>query len=62
MSDESGKTETLAVEQVQGDVEFSHVHFGYTPDKIIIHDFSAHAKPGQKVAIVGLPVPARLPW
>ena len=53
LSDESGKTETLPVEQVQGDVEFSHVHFGYTPDKIIIHDFSAHAKPGQKVAIVG---------
>ena len=53
LSDESGKTETLPVEQVQGDVEFSHVHFGYTPDKIIIHDFSAHAKPGPKVAMVG---------
>lgn len=35
------------------DVEFSHVRFGYTPDKTIIQDFSAHAKPGQKVAIVG---------
>ena len=32
---------------------FSHVRFGYTPDKTIIQDFSAHAKPGQKIAIVG---------
>ena len=48
-----GKTQVLPVEQVRGDVEFSHVRFGYTPDKTIIQDFSAHAKPGQKVAIVG---------
>lgn len=40
-------------ENVQGEVEFSHVQFGYNEDKIIIHDFSAHIKPGQKVAIVG---------
>ncbi len=32
---------------------FDHVRFGYTPDKIIIHDFSEHVQPGQKVAIVG---------
>lgn len=38
---------------VQGSVQFAHVHFGYTPDKIIIHDFSANIQPGQKVAIVG---------
>src|SRR5699024_5799051 len=30
-----------------------HVKFGYTDDKVIIHDFSAHALPGQKIAIVG---------
>jgi len=36
-----------------GKVEFEHVHFGYNPDKVIIKDFSAVAKPGQKVAIVG---------
>lgn len=36
-----------------GNVAFEHVHFGYTPDKIIIHDFSAQVKAGQKVAIVG---------
>ncbi|MFR0734865.1 MAG: ATP-binding cassette domain-containing protein [Oscillospiraceae bacterium] len=53
LADESGKTQVLPVEQVRGDVEFSHVRFGYTPDKTIIQDFSAHAKPGQKVAIVG---------
>ena len=36
-----------------GAVEFEHVHFGYTPDKIIINDFSAVANPGQKIALVG---------
>ena len=36
-----------------GNVEFDHVKFGYNPDKIIIHDFSARIKDGQKVAIVG---------
>lgn len=38
---------------VAGNVEFDHVRFGYHPDKIIIRDFSATVKPGQKVAIVG---------
>ena len=38
---------------VRGEVAFDHVRFGYTPDKIIIHDFSEHVQPGQKVAIVG---------
>ena len=41
------------VEKVKGNVEFKHVHFGYNPDKIIINDFSATIKSGQKVAIVG---------
>lgn len=36
-----------------GNVEFDHVAFGYRPDKIIIHDFSAKVKDGQKIAIVG---------
>ena len=36
-----------------GEVTFDHVRFGYTPDKVIIHDFSAHILPGQKIAIVG---------
>ena len=34
-------------------VEFDHVHFGYNPDHIIIHDFCAQVEPGQKIAIVG---------
>ena len=51
MEDESHKTTVL--EDARGDVEFKHVRFGYDPEKIIIHDFSAHAKPGQKIAIVG---------
>lgn len=50
--DESMKTAKL--ENVRGEVEFSHVKFGYEDsDKIIIHDFSAKAEPGQKIAIVG---------
>ena len=53
MEDESGKTRRLEPRDAKGDVEFRNVHFGYTPDKIIINDFSAHAKQGQKVAIVG---------
>ena len=51
MEDESYKTQKLT--NVKGDVEFSHVRFGYDPDKIIIKDFSAVVKPGQKIAIVG---------
>ena len=51
MEDESGKTAHLT--NVRGAVEFEHVKFGYTDDKIIIHDFSARALPGQKIAIVG---------
>ena len=38
---------------IRGEVTFDHVRFGYTPDKVIIHDFSAHILPGQKIAIVG---------
>lgn len=41
------------VEKVKGNVEFKHVHFGYNEDKIIINDFSASIKSGEKVAIVG---------
>lgn len=43
----------VKLETVEGSVKFSNVHFGYDPDKIIINDFSALIKPGQKVAIVG---------
>lgn len=51
LSDESHKTKTLT--NVKGDVEFRNVNFGYIPEKTIINNFSAHAQPGQKIAIVG---------
>ena len=41
------------VTKVVGNVEFDHVSFGYNPDQMIIHDFSAQAAAGQKIAIVG---------
>ncbi len=53
LADESGKTRVLPADSVKGDVVFDHVRFGYDPDRIIIHDFSADAKAGQKIAIVG---------
>lgn len=43
----------LSADLIQGEVTFAHVHFGYTPEKTIINDFSAVIQPGQKVAIVG---------
>ena len=53
LEDESYKQTSL--DKVNGTVEFKNVHFSYpdNPDKVIIKDFSAHIKPGQKVAIVG---------
>ena len=43
----------VTAKDITGEVRFDHVHFGYNPDKIIINDFSADIKPGQKIAIVG---------
>ena len=51
MEDDSDKKRQL--NHVKGEVAFDNVFFGYSKDKTIIHDFSAVAKPGQKVAIVG---------
>lgn len=51
LCDESNKTRRLG--QVKGDVTFQHVSFGYSPERKIIHDFSAQVKAGQKIAIVG---------
>ena len=39
--------------KITGEVTFDHVRFGYDPEQVIIKDFSAHVKPGQKIAIVG---------
>ena len=43
----------VAIDGIRGEVAFEHVRFGYTPERTIIHDFSATVKPGQKIAIVG---------
>jgi ATP-binding cassette subfamily B multidrug efflux pump len=43
----------VKLQNVNGSVEFKNVHFGYNTDKIIINDFSASIKPGQRIAIVG---------
>ena len=51
MEDEQHKEQQLTA--IKGDVAFEEVFFGYKPDQTIIHDFSAQAKAGQKIAIVG---------
>ena len=43
----------VQLDTVKGRVDFENVHFGYSPEKIIINDFSFYAEPGQKIAIVG---------
>ena len=43
----------VSVENLEGNVSFDHVHFGYNADKIIVNDFSAEVKEGQTIAIVG---------
>lgn len=56
LSEEEEEPDTqypLNVENIKGDVIFAHVKFGYQPDNIVIHDFTADIKQGQKVAIVG---------
>ncbi len=59
LADESDKQALLGVgvdgkpQQVRGDVEFSHVRFGYDPGRTVINDFSASVKSGQKIAVVG---------
>lgn len=53
-SEEVAETTTpVKLDEVVGGVEFKQVQFGYTPDKVIIKNFSAQVKPGQKIAIVG---------
>ncbi|MEG1731169.1 MAG: ABC transporter ATP-binding protein, partial [Oscillospiraceae bacterium] len=46
-------SEAVSCHSAGGEVEFNDVHFSYTPEREIIKDFSAHALPGQKIAIVG---------
>jgi ATP-binding cassette subfamily B multidrug efflux pump len=51
MADESGKTKEI--QNVRGDISFSHVRFGYDPERVVIKDFSDDVRSGQKIAIVG---------
>lgn len=44
---------SVNMKNLEGNVTFEHVHFGYNPDKIIVNDFSAEINQGQKIAIVG---------
>ncbi|MCJ7585706.1 MAG: ABC transporter ATP-binding protein/permease [Anaerolineales bacterium] len=54
VAEEVPETESpIELAMVDGRVEFKDVHFGYSPDKIIINDFCAAVAPGQKIAIVG---------
>ena len=46
-------TDAKVLTDIYGDVELSHVSFGYTKDHTIIHDLSLHAEPGKLIAIVG---------
>ena len=46
-------TDSTDISKLKGNVKFDHVHFGYNSDKIIINDFNADIKEGQKIAIVG---------
>lgn len=50
---EATEQKKVYLDAAKGNVEFRNVRFGYTKDKIIIHDFCAKAKAGQKIAIVG---------
>ena len=51
--EEQNVKDPVQIDHLEGNVVFDHVSFGYTPEKITIHDFSADVKQGQKVAIVG---------
>jgi ATP-binding cassette subfamily B protein len=53
MDNEKELTDKLHILDVKGNLEFNNVHFGYNSDKEIIHGFTAKAKSGQKIAIVG---------
>lgn len=53
MSSESELREVLEAKDIKGNIEFKKVKFGYNPDKVIIKDFTAKAKAGEKIAIVG---------
>ena len=44
---------TVTYTELKGDIRLEHVDFGYVPEKLVLHDVSLFAKPGQKIAFVG---------
>lgn len=44
---------TVTYEELKGDIQLQHVDFGYVPGKMVLHDVSVYAHPGQKIAFVG---------
>ncbi len=44
---------TVTYEELKGDIQLQHVDFGYVPEKMVLHDVSVYAHPGQKIAFVG---------
>ncbi len=44
---------TVTYEPLTGDIKFTHVDFGYVPEKMVLHDINIYAQPGQKIAFVG---------
>ncbi len=56
LEEEEEKPDTatpVILTEVRGEVDFEHVRFGYTPERVVIGDFTAHVEPGQRIAIVG---------
>lgn len=51
--EKDAKENPTDVDSLKGNIKFEHVKFGYNPEKIVINDFSADVKDGQKIAIVG---------
>ena len=51
--EEDAKENPTDISTLKGNIKFEHVKFGYNPDKIVINDFNAEVKDGQKIAIVG---------
>jgi len=52
-SDEYTANQGTVVRALEGEVQFSHVRFGYNPEQVILHDISFHVKPGETIAFVG---------
>ena len=53
LEEEQDTDKKIDINSISGSIEFKNVNFGYSNDKVVIKDFSAKIKPGQKIAIVG---------